>query len=576
MDKGGKGNVGALLPTSLAEGWLERLTKFYLIPEGPFLSNWESLMVVLTLISCILITFMAAFHFLAPWAFIICFFIDFMFFLDIYIKFHVAYLQGGFWVVFPKEMALHYLGSLAFRFDVISNIPWDVIAIGWAGQPEESNRSALYVLALIRIAKLMRAIKIIVFFRRQEKKLHANFTVQILKFASYLITLEHSMACMWFAIACPKGKAESCYDPSWVNPSADTYILSTQLVENGEFVAGLPTLYIQSLYWTVTTMTTTGYGDVVPHNDAERAFGLFAMICGTLFHGYVSGTIASSLSNMDSRRVAYQQKMDAIRQYMTDRDMDIEMQERVLDYYDYMWERNKGIDVKNLFEDMPSTFRSEVALSLNNAIIDKATIFKGCSIGFRRHVAIAMRLYLFTANEFVIHKGDLGLEMYFITQGRIDVFSDDTTTATAVLMEGAHFGEFQIILNNRHEYSARAVCNTDIYVLLKNDLAAAFEAYPEDRKLVVTATEERYKQALASRKSRGVGAGGGGNGMGPTVRSTSELEEEFGMAGAAPDARCSNIPSMGGSRARKMSVVPSLFNRDSNRLSGLAQEGIRE
>jgi hypothetical protein len=69
--------------------------------------------------------------------------------------------------------------------------------------------------------------------------------------------------------------------------------------------------------------------------------------------------------------VSYQQKMDAIRQYMSDRAMDSDMQERVLEYYDYVWERNKGIDVKNLFEDMPSTFKSEVALSLNNAIIDK-------------------------------------------------------------------------------------------------------------------------------------------------------------------------------------------------------------
>jgi uncharacterized protein VirK/YbjX len=74
---------------------------------------------------------------------------------------------------------------------------------------------------------------------------------------------------------------------------------------------------------------------------------------------------------MDSRRVSYQQKMDAVRQYMTDRDMDYDMQERVLDYYDYVWERNKGIDVKNLFEDMPTTFKCEVAFNLNSGIIDK-------------------------------------------------------------------------------------------------------------------------------------------------------------------------------------------------------------
>lgn len=121
-------------------------------------------------------------------------------------------------------------------------------------------------------------------------------------------------------------------------------------------------------------MTTTGYGDIRPVNNLERSYSFIVQTIGVFFFGYVSGTIASTLSNMDSRRVSYQQKMDAIRQYMITREMEPEMQERVVDYYDYVWERNRGIDVKNLFEDMPITFKSEVALSLNNQIIDKVLL----------------------------------------------------------------------------------------------------------------------------------------------------------------------------------------------------------
>jgi CRP-like cAMP-binding protein len=56
-------------------------------------------------------------------------------------------------------------------------------------------------------------------------------------------------------------------------------------------------------------------------------------------------------------------------------------------------------------------------------------------------IAVYMKLYLFTANEYVIHKGDLGFEMYFITQGRIDIYAtEDLKKPTASLIEGAHFG----------------------------------------------------------------------------------------------------------------------------------------
>ncbi|KAJ3109050.1 Kinesin-like protein kif27 [Phlyctochytrium planicorne] len=541
-DQAAKVDQGALLPTSIADGWIERLTKFYLIPEGPFLSNWDRFMVLLTVISGILISFMAAFKHYTVAAWIVSYGIDMFHLIDIYIKFHVAYLQNGFWVVFPKEMAVHYLHSMEFKLDVLFSLPSDIVALGWAGTGWDNF---LYFVCLARLFKMLRAVRILIFFRKQERKLHASSVVQIVKFAAYLITLTHSIACVWFAVACPRGEAHRCNDPSWaryrglVNETTETYAV------------GLGSLYVESVYWTVTTMTTTGYGDITPQNDSERIFAFITMTAGIFFYNYVSGTIASALSNMDSRRVSYQQKMDAVRQYMNDRDMDSDMQERVLDYYDYMWERNKGIDVKNLFEDMPSTFRSEVGLSLNNAIIEKANIFQGTSIGFRRMISIAMKLYLFTADEYVVHRGDLGLEMYFITQGRIDIYStDEVKRPTASLVEGAHFGEFQIVLGFRHEYSARAVCNTDIYVLLKTDLQVAFEAYPQDKELVINATRDRYQQAVAARKSR--------------KTNSADLEEEFGQHVEAqnPEQELPTQTSILGFKSRKQSIANVLFQRD--------------
>ncbi|KAJ3414313.1 Kinesin-like protein kif27 [Chytridiales sp. JEL 0842] len=537
MEKGAEASPavtsGAMLPTTIADTWIERLTKFYLIPEGPFLANWERFLVLLTVVNCCLLSFMVAFNFQDTTSWVISYCIDFVFLVDIYLKFHVAYLQNGFWVVFPREMSVHYLHSNDFIYDVFCSLPYDLIALGWIGK-----RDAMYILCLVRLPKFIRVAKMLVYFRRQEKKLHASFAIQIIKFACYLLTLTHSIACIWFSVACPKGTPESCSTPAWTAK----FGLHNDAIDM--FRTSLGSIYISTLYWTITTMTTCGYGDITPQNDGERVFAIFAMTSGTFFYGYVSGTIASALSNMDSRRVSYQQKMDAIRQYMTDRAMDSDMQERVLEYYDYVWERNKGIDVKNLFEDMPSTFKSEVALSLNNAIIDNATIFHGCSIGFRRMIAIAMKLYFFTANEYVIHKGDIGNEMFFVTQGRIDIYAtEDLKRPTASLIEGAHFGEYQVILEYRHEYSARAVCNTDIYVLQKSDLELAFEAYPDDKALVAAATAEKYKQAQNAKKSRQA-----------KEQALDDLEEEFGIGSSPVTPVLLAEPTGPIRQSRKMSV----------------------
>ena len=39
--------------------------------------------------------------------------------------------------------------------------------------------------------------------------------------------------------------------------------------------------YVAGVYWAFTTMTTVGYGDILPQNDIERAFAILIMFTGT-------------------------------------------------------------------------------------------------------------------------------------------------------------------------------------------------------------------------------------------------------------------------------------------------------
>ena len=53
--------------------------------------------------------------------------------------------------------------------------------------------------------------------------------------------------------------------------------------------------YLASVYFTITTITTVGYGDVTISTKIEKIFCIFLMLVGVLAFSFVSGSLASSL-----------------------------------------------------------------------------------------------------------------------------------------------------------------------------------------------------------------------------------------------------------------------------------------
>ena len=59
--------------------------------------------------------------------------------------------------------------------------------------------------------------------------------------------------------------------------------------------------YISSLYWSVTTLVTVGYGDIVPKNKLETIFCVLTMLCGTLVFGYCVNCVGFILNKIEER-----------------------------------------------------------------------------------------------------------------------------------------------------------------------------------------------------------------------------------------------------------------------------------
>ncbi len=116
-------------------------------------------------------------------------------------------------------------------------------------------------------------------------------------------------------------------------------------------------------------------------------------------------------------------------------------------YYTYiyyslilLYYRQGGISDDTILEDLPSRLRTEVSLEINGDIIAKVPFFKECNPGFINSLVSLLRPEIYLPGDWIVNEGDVGTEMFFISQGNVEIVLNQGKQVVATLGEGSFFG----------------------------------------------------------------------------------------------------------------------------------------
>ncbi|XP_020786109.1 cyclic nucleotide gated channel subunit alpha 1a [Boleophthalmus pectinirostris] len=399
---------------------------------------------------------------------------DLIYLADMFFRTRTGYLEQGLLVKNEQLLKDRYFSSFQFRLDVISMLPTDILYLYYGIDYPE-----------IRINKLLRIGRMMEFFTKTETKTNYPNIFRIANLIMYILIIIHWNACLYFSFS----KSIGFGADDWVYPALDN-------PEEPEF--GQPMRkYAFSLYWSTLTLTTIGETPP-PALDSEFLFHVVDFLVGVLIFATIVGNIATMISNMNAAQAQFQSRIDNIKHYMQVRKVSKELEERVIKWFDYLWNNGKAQDEREVLRYLPDKLRAEIAIQVHMDTLKKVRIFADCEAGLLIELVLKLRPQVFSPGDYICKKGDIGREMYIIKDGKLAVVADDGVTQFVVLGSGSYFGEISILnikgskAGNRRTANIRSIGYSDLFCLSKDDLMESLTEYPDAKAML----EEKGRQIL--------------------------------------------------------------------------------
>ena len=441
--------------------------------NSPLRVGWDHLIILLVFVSCTVIPFQLAFQHDA-WGNLWIYVIDLFFLLDIFFNFHTSFSSRGIEIVDKKEIRRHYLHT-GFAFDLVANSPFDLLFLIAAPDWMIGNLSLVLLLRLLRLLRLFRLFSV---FRRWEsfQWMNTGF-LRIIRFVSVILLFIHWVACIWFLSAFVTLFPDDC----WV-------------VRTGLEGASTADQYIRSLYWSITTMTTVGYGDISPGRLPEYVIAMIVMLLGASMYAYIIGNVASLFSNLDAARVQYRKRVEGITQYLRQRQVPGEVTKRIHNDYEYLWERRQGIRDEGLLKDLPPPLRLEVLLHLTRELQETVPLFKYCSPTLRNVLLEALKAHTYPPSVDIAREGEPGDAIYFISKGQVGVFPKGEEQLVVSLADGEYFGDLSMMLKEKRTARVYTLSFTEVFMLELADFHRIKKSFPEFTEVMKKMSSEKTEK----------------------------------------------------------------------------------
>ncbi|XP_078164071.1 KAT1 potassium channel [Carex rostrata] len=466
-----------LLPSLGARiNYSTKLRKYIISPYDSRYRAWQIFLILLVIFSAWICPFELAFlRNLPKNLYIADNIVNTFFAIDIVLTFFVAYLNKETYLLIddPKKIAARYL-STWFIFDVCSTAPYQ--PIGRLFRKQE-NGLGIRLLNMLRLWRLRRVSSL---FARLEKDIRFNyFWTRCTKLIAVTLFAVHSAGCFNYLIA------DRYPDPmqTWIGSQMPDFKMQS-----------LWTRYVTAMYWSITTLTTTGYGDLHAVNTQEKLFDIFYMLFNLGLTAYIIGNMTNLVVHGTSRTRNFRDAIQAASLFSARNQLPGKIKGQMLSHIIIRF-KTEELKQQEMLASLPKGVRSNIAYNLFFPKVEKVYLFKDVSNSFIFQLITEMQAEYFAPREEVILQNEAPADMYIVVSGALDMRASIGGTCQIYrrVKAGEVFGEIGVLCDSPQPFAFQTTELSQLLRLSKSSLMNAIKENLEDGTTVMNNFFQKLK-----------------------------------------------------------------------------------
>ena len=453
--------------------------KFLFLPHGPFKIVWDMVILFTIILQGIYVPLLISFEFSVPVEFAYFdFILTILLLLDILVNFNSGFLKKGAVVMNRYLVVKHYFKTW-FLVDLLSSCPYDWILNGSIfeqGSYEHSQHKmtkATKLLRVVRIGRLFRIIRLIklvkvkFYLYKIEDYLNSEFFGKIItsfRIMTVIFLIAHWNACIWHFVTYYYINEET-----WLNT-----IIFSEYSERE--------VYVYSLYWSMYTMISVGYGNIQIKSTGERIIAIFSMIIASAMFGFLVGEASSVIQKETEQDSNYRELRTNLNLIMNNYKVPKELRQRVRKYVEYTyethWNTQKEADIIN---SLSFPLREEISHIINWPAFQHCTLFpRNFKSNVVESLAYLFEKLNFSPFDYIIKQNEMERKIFFIIHGEIELFLFKSKRRIKLFENEGYFGEIGFFGNKPRTASALSVGFSEILGLDYETTWRLMEKFPEE------------------------------------------------------------------------------------------------